>query len=83
MASLGKIKATVVKVNADTVVIRLIDDSKIEVPKKFFKILTLVESQEVYYQLVEHKDGTFHQEIVEIETNKLSSEQIKEIHESQ
>jgi len=83
MTPLGKIKATVVKVKTETVIIRLIDDSKVEVPKKFFKILTLVENQEVYYQLVEHKDGTFHQEIIEIENNKLSAEQIKEIHDSQ
>ncbi len=83
MTPFGKIKAVVVKINPETVVIRLIDDSKVEVPKKFFKVLTLVENQEVFYQLVEHKDGTFHQEIIEIESNKLTAEQIKEIHDSQ
>ncbi len=83
MTPFGKIKAVVVKINPETVVIRLIDDSKVEVPKKFFKVLALVENQEVYYQLIEHKDGTFHQEIIEIESNKLTAEQIKEIHDSQ
>jgi hypothetical protein len=82
MRPLGKLKATVVKIKKNSVRIRLVDDSELDIPTKFFKIFDIKVNQEVYYQLVEQKDGTFQQELVEIESNKLSNEQIKEIHDS-
>jgi hypothetical protein len=82
MRPLGKLKATVIKIKKNSVRIRLVDDSELDIPTKFFKIFDIKVNQEVYYQLVEQKDGTFQQELVEIESNKLSNEQIKEIHDS-
>ena len=82
MRPLGKLKATVIKIKKNSVRIRLVDGSELDIPTKFFKIFDIKVNQEVYYQLVEQKDGTFQQELVEIESNKLSNEQIKEIHDS-
>jgi hypothetical protein len=82
MTPFGKIKATVIKIKKDSVRVRLIDGSEIDIPKKFFKVFDIAVNQEVFYQLVEHKDGTFHQELIEVESNKLSTEQIKEIYDS-